>query len=248
MTADSGLQTEENGNLTVIHLPKVNELLDGDLNTSSSLFEAIEEAERKKQTVLWVAVPPDHCSPAVVEEYWDRTSKDTDFGRGLFRDAVPLSVRRAQTAVSRLLKYRSEQSALVVVSFSGEVDFDLLGLILCCDYRICTESTTFINNSLRRPTPIGAATPWLLTDYLGRGRAIDLLLSDGVFTASEFRDRGLVNHITRDDGLVEEAMGLTSKLASYPPAALRALSHATKSLDASLEAYLEAIGPRFGRQ
>ncbi|MAT68181.1 MAG: hypothetical protein CMJ58_01520 [Planctomycetaceae bacterium] len=245
MISKSGFRFDEHGKLTVIHLPEVNEFLDGDLSTSSSLFEAMEEAERNKQTVLWLDVPPDHCSPAVVDEYWDRTSKDTYCGSHTwrYRDAVPLSVSRARTAISRLLKYRSEQNALVLISFSGEVDFDLLGLVLCCDYRICTESTTFVNNSLHRPTPVGAATPWHLTHYLGQGRAIEMLLQDRVFTASEFRDCGLVNQVAKDDDLLPETMGLASKLASYPPAAIRALAHATKSLDTSLKAYLEAICP-----
>ena len=115
-----------------------------------------------------------------------------------------------------------------------------LSLALAADMRIASTEAKFISIFIRRGLVPDTGTSWHLPQLVGRGRAIEMMLS-GDEVDAETADRwGLVNRVVAPDQLLPESMELARRLASGPTIALeltkRLVSDVTRDgLDAQLQ-------------
>ncbi len=101
-------------------------------------------------------------------------------------------------------------------------------LSLLCDFRIAAEDALIGLPEAKLgyiPTAGGTQT---LPRSIGRGRALDLLLSAEPLTAAAALDHGLVDNVVPLDRLYSEAEALARRLLSQPTAALRAARDAIR--------------------
>jgi enoyl-CoA hydratase/carnithine racemase len=83
------------------------------------------------------------------------------------------------------------------------------------------------------------ASSLLLPRMVGHHRASELLLLGKPFDAATALDLGVVNKVTEDQALMDEARKLAREVAQQPPAALLAAKRLLKSETASVAGRIE---------
>jgi len=120
------------------------------------------------------------------------------------------------------------------------VDGDALGLgleiALSCDIRIASDRARFgLPQVARGRIPMDGGTQ-RLPRIIGRGKAMELLLTADTINAEEALEIGLVSRVVPPEALAGEAQKLAETIAAKGPIALRYLKEAiNKGLDMTLE-------------
>jgi enoyl-CoA hydratase/carnithine racemase len=99
-----------------------------------------------------------------------------------------------------------------------------LALALCCDVRFAATDAKFSAPFARLGLPAEFRTPTLLPRLVGRGNALDVLLSGRMLLAEEAQRLGLVQRVLARDELLPGAVAYAAEIArSCSPAALAAI-------------------------
>lgn len=109
----------------------------------------------------------------------------------------------------------------IVAALNGDALDSGLELALACDIRLAAEGARFgLTQTAYGAIPSGGGTQ-RLPRIVGRGKALEMVLSAQVVDASEAFRIGLVNRVLPGAKLVAEAVALGGKLASKGPIAER---------------------------
>jgi len=95
-----------------------------------------------------------------------------------------------------------------------------LSLALAADIRIASTEARFISIFARRGLVPDTGTSYHLPQLIGRGRAIEMMLTGDEVDAATADKWGLVNRVVPPEQLLDEAMQLAKRLASGPTVAL----------------------------
>lgn len=124
----------------------------------------------------------------------------------------------------------------VVAAINGNAIGQGLELALACDIRITTETSHF-----GLPHIKAGLIPWdggtqRLSRLLGKGKALEMILTGNMFDAQEAYQIGLVNKVVPPDKLMIVAMDMAKEMASKSPIALKFAKEAIyKGMDMTLE-------------
>ena len=163
------------------------------------------------------------------------------FSRG--REPLPDTERESGgDAVGRWMRDRRAACVLaslaipVVAAINGDAVDHGLELALACDLRIASKTARLgVTDVSRGQVPWDGATQ-RLPRLVGRGRALDMLLTSRLVPADEALEMGLVNAVVGPDHLMEEAHQAAETLASGAPVASRYAKEAVLGgADMSLE-------------
>jgi len=88
-------------------------------------------------------------------------------------------------------------------------------LALACDFRAAAENAKFGFPEVKVGAFASGSGTQRLPKLVGRGRALDMLLTGRVITAREAYEFGLVEYIFPDDRLLEEVISIAGQIASY---------------------------------
>ncbi len=97
-----------------------------------------------------------------------------------------------------------------------------LGLALRCDLRVVDHSARFAVLSRRWGVPMSDGTTVRLPQLIGRGRALDMLMTAREIDAQEAISIGLADRLATDSDVLSEAVNLAKRIASFPPGAMLA--------------------------
>ena len=95
-------------------------------------------------------------------------------------------------------------------------------LALACDIRIAAESATFGFPEVKVGAFASGSGTQRLPRLVGRGRALDLLLTGRTIGAAEALRIGLVEHVVPDEQLLERAFEMASQIAANSAPAVAA--------------------------
>ena len=113
-------------------------------------------------------------------------------------------------------------------------------IALCCDIRIASEDTRFGLPEVGLGIIPAAGGTQTLPRAIGRGRALEMLLTSRWLSGEEALQCGLVNRLVPKDKLLETAEEMAKKIASYDPIAVRNAKQAVvRGLDLPLTEGLE---------
>ena len=123
----------------------------------------------------------------------------------------------------------------VIAAINGDALGQGLEIALACDIRIASNKASF---SLPQVThgclPVDGGTQ-RLPRIVGRGKALELLLTADTLTAEEALEIGLLSKIVPQEALAGEAQSLADTIAAKGPLALRYLKEAViKGMDMTL--------------
>lgn len=93
-------------------------------------------------------------------------------------------------------------------------------LALAADIRIASTAARFISVFVRRGLVPDTGTSYHLPQLVGRGRAIEMLLTGDEVDAATADKWGLVNRVVEPDELMPEALKLATRLAKGPTVTL----------------------------
>ena len=134
----------------------------------------------------------------------------------------------------------SEVTQLTVAAIDGMAMGGGLELAMACTLRVATRSSCFALPEVKIGLIPGAGGTQRLPRLVGRGRALDLMLTGRSIDANEAFSMGLIDRMV-DDGTAEsEAFLLANKLCESSSLAQRSIVRAVdRSFDATLREGLE---------
>jgi enoyl-CoA hydratase len=124
----------------------------------------------------------------------------------------------------------------VIAAINGDAIGTGLEIALACDIRIASDKARFA-----LPQVAGGHIPadggtQRLPRIIGRGKALEMLMTAAALTAAEALEIGLVGKVVTADALSAEAQKLAETVAAKGPLALRYLKEAVlKGMDMTLE-------------
>ena len=124
----------------------------------------------------------------------------------------------------------------VIAAMNGDAIGQGLELALACDIRIASETSRF-----GLPQIKSGLIPWdggtqRLSRLVGRGKALEMILTGEVIDAQEALRIGLVNKVVSKKELMDVAVKVAQEMASKGPIALKYIKEAIyKGMDMSLE-------------
>lgn len=102
-------------------------------------------------------------------------------------------------------------------------------LAMACDVRVAAENAKFGLPELNLGIIPGAGGTQRLARLVGKGRALELILTGRIVEAREAERIGLVSHVTDSSRLLETAMSVAASMMGKGPVALRLARMAVKA-------------------
>jgi len=131
----------------------------------------------------------------------------------------------------------------VIAAVNGDALGPGLELILGCDIRLASDRARFGFPQVAKGTIPSDGGTQRLPRIVGKGKALEMILTAETFTAEEALEIGLVSRLVPPGELITEAETLAGNIAAKGPVALRFIKEAVnKGLDLTLEQGLRLEG------
>ena len=114
----------------------------------------------------------------------------------------------------------------VIASINGVAAGAGCNLALACDYRIASEEAKLAETFVRIGLHPDWGGTWLLPRLVGRGRAMEILMSGRMVGAAEALVIGMVDRVVPAADLAGETEKLARSIADGPPLAIAAIKRA----------------------
>lgn len=125
-----------------------------------------------------------------------------------------------------------------------------LELAMACHFRIASDNSKMGLPEVTLGVIPGYGGTQRLPQLIGKGRAMELILTANMLTAQEALACGLVNHVVPQENLLELAQTLATKIAKNSPVAIQ---HAIQAVNANYNketngfaAEIKSFGTCFG--
>ncbi len=160
---------------------------------------------------------------------------------------TPMSARRLAAEGQRIFRRFETSSKPVIAAING---FALGGgceLALACHIRIASEQAKFGQPEVKLGICPGYGGTQRLARLVGKGRALQLLLTGDTIDAAEAYRIGLVNLVVPADALIQSATEMLRRILANGPLAVAACIEAVdRGLDMSLDGGLALEATHFG--
>ena len=124
----------------------------------------------------------------------------------------------------------------VIAAINGDAMGQGLELALACDIRVASEAARFALTHIKSGLMPGDGGTQRLSRLIGKGKAIEMILTGDRMDAQEALQLGLVNRVVPSEKLEETAMQMAREMASKGPLAMRYTKEAiNKGIDMTLE-------------
>jgi enoyl-CoA hydratase len=121
-------------------------------------------------------------------------------------------------------------------------------LAMACDMRIASERAKFGQPEVGLGIVPGFSGTQRLPRLVGKGKAIELILTGEIINAQEAKEIGLVNKVVAAEELLNEAKALAAKINKNAPLAVRYSNAAIKrGLETDMDAGIRIENELFGQ-
>ena len=203
------LTSLENNVLTItINRPEKLNALNKEVFTDlNNVITEIEKNAEIKSAIITGAGPKAFVAGADI----------TEFG-GLNKDEAMALAKRGQDIFLRI------ESCIkpILAAVNG---FALGGgceLAMACHFRIASDNAKFGQPEVNLGLIPGYGGTQRLVQLIGKGNALELLMSGNMIDANKAKELGLVNHVTTAETLIEQAKSILSVINSKAPLAVAA--------------------------
>ena len=199
----TSVRVERAGRVTTVILDRAAARNAVDRATADALaaaFRTFEADDGSDVAVLWGA-GGNFCAGADLKAFSNRVEPDGDGPMG------PTRMRLGKPVIAAVEGY----------AVAGGLE-----LALWCDLRVAGDTATFGVFCRRWGVPLIDGGTVRLPEVIGRGRALDLILTGRPVHADEALAIGLVNRVVPEGGAREAAEALAADIARFPQACLRA--------------------------
>lgn len=168
-------------------------------------------------------------------------------------DIAELARMNALTGVSTsrhgqdAFRFMERMSKPVIAAVNGYALGGGLELALACDLRIASENARFGLPEVTLGIIPGYGGTVRLPRLVGRGRALEMILTGDMVDAARALEMGLVNRVVPQDELLDAARALLDTILKNGPVAVaKALEAVNRALDHSMEDALDLEANLFG--
>lgn len=138
----------------------------------------------------------------------------------------------------------------VIAAINGFALGGGLELAMACHIRVATETAKMGLPEVTLGLIPGYGGTQRLPQLVGRGRALEMILTADMVTAADALQYGLINHVTAANELLKKAEEILNKILSRSPlavaAAIRAINHS--GIPGGYETEINTFGDCFGTE
>ena len=194
------------------------------------LFPALDLRKDVKVIVITGAGDKAFCTGADLKERSARTTEEMVFERHYMTG-------RSNTAVASISKP-------VIAAIKGYCMAGGYEMVLQCDIAIASDNAVFSLPEVTHGFFPGGGACQRLPRLVGYQLAKELIFTGRRWDAKEAKELGLINRIVPLDKVMDEAMAMARKIASYPPVGVM---QAKRALNQSMETGMSA-GLRYDQE
>jgi enoyl-CoA hydratase/carnithine racemase len=144
--------------------------------------------------------------------------------------------------VHRIVLTMEDLDKPVIAAINGAAMGAGMDMALMCDLRVCSDRAKLAESYIMMGLVPGDGGAYFLPRLIGTSKALELLLTGDVLSASDALGLGILNKVVPHDSLMEETMKLANKIANKPPLAVRMMKRAVYQAQTStLRAHLDYI-------
>lgn len=207
----------ENGIYTItINRPdKLNTLNKNVFDDLSAVLDEIKNNDEIKSVIITGAGPKAFVAGADISEFGGLNKKD----------AMALA-RRGQDVFLRI----ENSSKPIIAAVNG---FALGGgceLAMSCHFRVASDNAKFGQPEVNLGLIPGYGGTQRLVQLIGKGKALELLMSAAMIDANEAKQLGLVNYVTTAETLLEQTIKVLTLINSKAPLAIAACIKAANAV------------------
>ncbi len=149
-----------------------------------------------------------------------------------------------------LFDFVENLSKPVIAAVNGFALGGGLELAMSCHFRVASDNSKMGLPEVSLGVIPGYGGTQRLPQLVGKGRAMEMIMTAGMISAGKALDYGLVNHVVAQDELIDFCKGLAKRITNNSPVAI---GHAIKAINDcfnnSINGYaseIEAFGTCFG--
>ncbi len=161
-------------------------------------------------------------------------------------DQLPHHLKEVTTYLHAAMSRLTRMDAPVVAAIHGAVAGAGMSIAIACDIVVVAETTRFMVAYTRAGLVPDGSSTYFLPRIVGLKRALELTLTNRMFSAQEALQWGLVTHVVPDNELIAQARAIAVQLAAGPTRAYgisKRLLHSgwTETLETQMENESQAI-------
>jgi len=161
-------------------------------------------------------------------------------------DQLPYHVKEITTYLHAAMSRLTRMDAPVVAAVHGAVAGAGMSIAIACDIVVAAETTRFTVAYTRAGLVPDGSSTYFLPRIVGLKRALELTLTNRIFSAQEALQWGLVTRVVPDNELLAQARAIAVQLAAGPTRAYgisKRLLHSgwTETLETQMENESQAI-------
>ncbi len=207
--------------LTITRPEKLNALSAQTLDELDAAFESFEKNSGIGAVIITGAGPKSFVAGADIEQ---------------LAKASPLDARKIAHQGQRVFRHIETCGKPVIAAINGFALGGGLELAMACTLRVASTNAKLGQPEVKLGIIPGFGGTQRLPLLVGRGRAMEMLLTGDPIPADEAYRIGLVNHVVAPDQLLEKAHEIAAKMLANAPAAL---SLTMEAVDVGLACGLE---------
>ncbi len=240
MNYENILATSENGIATVtINRPtKLNALNKATIQELHDAFEALENDEKIRVIILTGSETKAFVAGADISEF-------ANF-------SISEGAELAAKGQSSLFDFVENLKTPVIAAVNGFALGGGLELAMACHFRIASDNAKMGLPEVSLGVIPGYGGTQRLPQLVGKGKAMELIMTAGMLTAEEAKASGLVNHVVPQVELLELANSIAQKIMRNSPVAIgKAIEAINANFKDGIDGYaveIKNFGEAFGTE
>jgi enoyl-CoA hydratase len=222
-----------------IHRPKkLNALNKATIIELSSAFEALEEDTNTKVIILTGSGEKAFVAGADISEFANFSQEEGS--------------RLARAGQKMLFDFIENLSTPVIAAINGFALGGGLELAMSCHFRIASDNAKMGLPEVSLGVIPGYGGTQRLPQLVGKGKAMEMIMTAAMISADEAKDYGLVNYVTKQEELLALAEKIASKILRNSSvaihAAIRAINSGFEEGINGFDVEIDAFGKCFGTE
>lgn len=220
MSYNNILSEEKNG-ITTITINRPNKLNALNIDTIDELHEAFKEADADKKTKVIIVTGSGEKAFVAGADISEFAHFDVKQGRKLSKKGQKI-----------LFDFVENLSTPVIAAVNGFALGGGLELAMACHFRVASDNAKMGLPEVSLGVIPGYGGTQRLPQLIGKGRAMELIMTAGMIDANQALSYGLINHVTTQDELLPLCEKIASKISRNSTVAISA---AIKAINANFE-------------
>ncbi|GAA3560111.1 enoyl-CoA hydratase/isomerase family protein [Snuella lapsa] len=230
---------QEEGGVVVITINRPNKLNALNRLTIEELRSAIEYADSNSETKVIIITGSG-------EKAFVAGADISEFANFSVTQGVELAAKGQET----LFDYIENLSTPVIAAINGFALGGGLELAMACHFRVASDNAKMGLPEVSLGVIPGYGGTQRLPQLIGKGRAMELIMTSGMIDANQALNYGLVNHVTTQEELLLLCKKIATKIMRNSSvaigAAIKAINANYKDGINGFDVEIEAFGKSFG--